>query len=194
MINQKEIYNDLNEIKASLRVVKNGENKFQKYKYFKLSDLLNALIPKLQEKEIFYSFQNEYIGNDVFKGIHTFTKNDNSISFTYSFPLDTAQGNRIQAYGSTMTYAERYGLQMIFSITDDKDDPDQNDLDKTAKPTKAELDKLNTAFENFGLTERADKVGFIKNNVGKNSSADLNKNDVQELLRLLKWITDKRDI
>jgi hypothetical protein len=85
-----------------------------------------------------------------------------------------------------MTYAERYGLQMIFSITDDKDDPDQNDLDKTAKPTKTELDKLNTAFENFGLTERADKLNFIKSNVGKVSSADLNKNDVQELLRLLK--------
>jgi hypothetical protein len=37
-------------------------------------------------------------------------------------------------------------------------------------------------------------LNFIKSNVGKVSSADLNKNDVQELLRLLKWIIGKRDI
>ena len=202
MLNHEEIYKDLFEIKYKIHIVKNGRNTFisDKFKYFTLSDIHKAVLPLFYEKNIFYFPTNDIINNEIMIIYLHFIKDGKHLTLNYSMPLSKIQRNITQDGGSTSTYGERYALQMLFSLSDDRDDPDyltgknENDNNKTAKPTKTELDKLNTAFENFGLTERADKLNFIKSNVGKVSSADLNKNDIQELLRLLKWIIGKRDI
>lgn len=171
----------LNKVKTQIRVSKNGENKFQKYKYFKLSDLHNAIIPILSNEGIFYSFSCEYLGNDMYRGIHTFIKDDERMIFNFDFPMDTAQGNRIQAYGSTMTYAERYGLQMIFSITDDKDDPDANNLDDTKFISAAEVKKLGELLEKSGLDTREKRINFVKEKFGVTPDK-LNKQQYVKLL------------
>jgi hypothetical protein len=72
-----------------------------------------------------------------YMAIHGDTKNYGSICdikgkdlpeidvFTYSFPSDTAQKqNAIQAYGSTITYSQRYMLGVLFGIAFDDEDPD----------------------------------------------------------------------
>lgn len=131
---------ELNKIKKEISMKKNGKNTFQKYDYFKLSDILDNIIKRLDEN-IFYYYHTEHKQDNIWTGYHVFSDVETGESFIISndFPLDSKQDNKIQAYGSTMTYSERYGLQMIFQITDDKDDPDH---DFNNKPKKAKVNLI----------------------------------------------------
>lgn len=162
-----ELVGKLHKFKKELSSIsKGGENKFQKFKYFKLSDLFNEVVYPLEKQGILtYCYPKEMIEDVItyeLKFIDIELKATHRIS--YPIALDTAQSNRVQASGSTWTYAYRYGLQMFFAITDDKDDPDAHDNSPSKLADKSTIDKVSKHLVKLGLTEPKQRIEYLKSN------------------------------
>lgn len=118
----------IREIRLQIELKKNGFNKHQSYSYFKGQDVMAVADKYLDAKDITHyiyvknvsQLNNKTYYNYVLELIHGSELKE----LTYFVPEDTMQKNAVQAYGSTQTYAERYILQSLLSISDHKDDPD----------------------------------------------------------------------
>ena len=173
-------------------IQKAGKNEHQKFKYFLLSDLFNNIVNELDKIGIFTICGIKHIEGDwcninlIFYDIEL----KKSHTFSYDLPLDTQQKNRIQAGGSTWTYAYRYGLQMFFAISDDKNDPDSKDSSKSYMNNKeikladqTLLKKVSNHLISLGLTSSSDRVNYIKDNYNCVPS-NLDFDSANEILKL----------
>lgn len=94
---------------------KSGENKFQKYDYFELEDLLQKIIPLTikYETTIMFSFTE----HGVLK-LKDWNPEKGEVSIRVPFPeLEANRGiNKIQSTGAYITYLKRYLLMNMFLI------------------------------------------------------------------------------
>ena len=144
MLNEK-----LLKIKTAIGVLgKDANNPFHKSKYVSLSKILRTINPLLAENKLLLTTTIDYRENTTLN-IFTITVNiidledGSNKNFNYSTPIDSTQSNKIQAYGSTTTYGQRYALAMLFGIPFDDEDSDQFDpqpkrsVDEDAKTLSA---------------------------------------------------------
>lgn len=104
---------------------KSGENKFQKYDYFELEDLLQKIIPLTikYETTIMFSFTE----HGVLK-LKDWNPEKGEVSIRVPFPELEAINrgtNKIQSTGAYITYLKRYLLMNMFLIME-KDIVDSN--------------------------------------------------------------------
>ena len=119
---------------------KSGENKFQKYDYFELEDLLQKIIPLTikYETTIMFSFTE----HGVLK-LKDWNPEKGEVSIRVPFPELEAINrgtNKIQSTGAYITYLKRYLLMNMFLIME-KDIVDSNTNNTGVKETsKKEVD------------------------------------------------------
>lgn len=118
---------------------KSGENKFQKYDYFELEDLLQKIIPLTikYETTIMFSFTE----HGVLK-LKDWNPEKGEVSIRVPFPELEAINrgtNKIQSTGAYITYLKRYLLMNMFLIME-KDIVDSNDgVKKETNTSKKEV-------------------------------------------------------
>lgn len=113
---------------------KSGENKFQKYDYFELEDLLQKIIPLTikYETTIMFSFTE----HGVLK-LKDWNPEKGEVSIRVPFPELEAINrgtNKIQSTGAYITYLKRYLLMNMFLIME-KDIVDSNTNNTGVKKT-----------------------------------------------------------
>lgn len=122
---------------------KSGENKFQKYDYFELEDLLQKIIPLTikYETTIMFSFTER----GVLK-LKDWNPEKGEVSIRVPFPELEAINrgtNKIQSTGAYITYLKRYLLMNMFLIME-KDIVDSNTnnagVKKETNTSKKEVD------------------------------------------------------
>lgn len=122
---------------------KSGENKFQKYDYFELEDLLQKIIPLTikYETTIMFSFTE----HGVLK-LKDWNPEKGEVSIRVPFPELEAINrgtNKIQSTGAYITYLKRYLLMNMFLIIE-KDIVDSNTnnagVKKETNTSKKEVD------------------------------------------------------
>lgn len=122
---------------------KSGENKFQKYDYFELEDLLQKIIPLTikYETTIMFSFTSD----GVLK-LKDWDPEKGEVSIRVPFPELEAINrgtNKIQSTGAYITYLKRYLLMNMFLIME-KDIVDSNTnnagVKKETNTSKKEVD------------------------------------------------------
>lgn len=122
---------------------KSGENKFQKYDYFELEDLLQKIIPLTikYETTIMFSFTE----HGVLK-LKDWNPEKGEVSIKVPFPELEAINrgtNKIQSTGAYITYLKRYLLMNMFLIME-KDIVDSNTnnagVKKETNTSKKEVD------------------------------------------------------
>lgn len=122
---------------------KSGENKFQKYDYFELEDLLQKIIPLTikYETTIMFSFTE----HGVLK-LKDWNPEKGEVSIRVPFPELEAINrgtNKIQSTGAYITYLKRYLLMNMFLIME-KDIADSNTnnagVKKETNTSKKEVD------------------------------------------------------
>lgn len=123
--------------------IKSGENKFQKYDYFELEDLLQKIIPLTikYETTIMFSFTE----HGVLK-LKDWNPEKGEVSIRVPFPELEAINrgtNKIQSTGAYITYLKRYLLMNMFLIME-KDIVDSNTnnagVKKETNTSKKEVD------------------------------------------------------
>lgn len=127
-INSMSIYEKLARIQEEVMNTsfsKSGENKFQKYDYFELEDLLQKIIPLTikYETTIMFSFTE----HGVLK-LKDWNPEKGEVSIRVPFPELEAINrgtNKIQSTGAYITYLKRYLLMNMFLIME-KDIVDSN--------------------------------------------------------------------
>lgn len=122
---------------------KSGENKFQKYDYFELEDLLQKIIPLTikYETTIMFSFTE----HGVLK-LKDWNPEKGEVSIRVPFPELEAINrgtNKIQSTGAYITYLKRYLLMNMFLIME-KDIVDSNTNNTVKETSKKEVSELVT--------------------------------------------------
>lgn len=117
---------------------KSGENKFQKYDYFELEDLLQKIIPLTikYETTIMFSFTE----HGVLK-LKDWNPEKGEVSIRVPFPELEAINrgtNKIQSTGAYITYLKRYLLMNMFLIME-KDIVDSNTNTGVKETSKKEV-------------------------------------------------------
>lgn len=133
------------------KVYKDANNTGLKFKYATLSNILNKVNSLLDKHSVLMTISIQMnseltsITNKlIYSGTVEFLNIDGNEfkEYHFNFPSDTQQKNDIQAFGSTMTYAQRYMLGAIFGIAFDDEDPD-NDKNTVKSETKQTTYKSN---------------------------------------------------
>lgn len=138
------------EIQQKLKAPKNLDNKFGGYKYRSAEQILQAVKPLLEEKNLvlLLSDRPEQIGDRIY--IHTVAVlkdaddgHDIATVSAYAREDEALKGmTQAQITGAASSYAKKYCLNNLFAI-DNTDDPDViNDGDITMI-TKAQIKLLN---------------------------------------------------
>lgn len=115
-------------------IVKDASNPHFKMKYASLPKILETINPILKAYGLLLTIEvtmdkelTSILNNPIYNGVVTVYDVETKLfeSYHYNFPQDTAQKqNAIQAFGSTMTYAQRYMLGCLLGIPFDEEDPD----------------------------------------------------------------------
>jgi hypothetical protein len=104
-------------------LVKDSTNPHFKNRYASLDACQEVVLPVLQEAG--YTLVNytqlEQCGDVVMVVLHTQVKKDDVVLCNSSFPVG-AVSDKPQVIGAGMTYARRYNLCALFSLTADEDD------------------------------------------------------------------------
>ena len=150
-------------------VQRDAKSVFAGAKYASLSNIQKHLAPLLAEQNCFIDFDFGSLEGDVYKAKLTLTACDLDETKTWNFdiPIDNTQKNRVQAFGATTTYGQRYALCVAFQIALDDEDPDkQQDTKQPAKPATLPLmvigsDKYKDAVKWLATVEGA-KLATLK--------------------------------
>ena len=142
-------------IQAKIKVPKNQFNKFGKYYFRNLEDILEAVKPHLVEHKLTLLLDDEIVnvGNhNYIKATATLSDGKESIS-AYAYAREAEQQTGMQdaqLTGSTSSYARKYALNGLFAIDDTKDADSQDNTPKAAKkPVQAKQDPLAVAKNNL---------------------------------------------
>ena len=126
----------LREIQQALKVGKNKENTFGKYKYRKCEDIIEAAKPLLEQHGAMVTLSDsvtDVAGVLVLTVTATYTDSDGkSVSCTSCAGVDVHKKGMdvAQSFGSSSSYARKYALGGLFLI-DNNDDPDSADNSKS---------------------------------------------------------------
>lgn len=136
-------------------VQKSGENKFQGYRYFELSDILNTVVPINAELGI---LTVETITEST-ATLSVYNTDDASDKVDFSVPMGTAQlkgCHPVQNLGAAISYVRRYLYQNAYSVAE----PDQLD---SGKQSQAEVkDKTGLVKETQRLSRLANFTKSVK--------------------------------
>ena len=142
-------------IQAMIKVPKNQFNKFGKYYFRNLEDILEAVKPHLVVHKLTLLLDDEIVnvGNhNYIKATATLSDGKESIS-AYAYAREAEQQTGMQdaqLTGSTSSYARKYALNGLFAIDDTKDADSQDNTPKAAKkPVQAKQDPLAVAKNNL---------------------------------------------
>ena len=118
---------------------KSGYNKFGKFKYYELEDILPAIFSECYEQELFieFSFTNELAQLKI----RNWNEPGESVITSVPMPGIVALNkgmNVMQSEGSYITYLKRYLLVNMFLIVE----KDVVDSDKTVKGSSARTEKV----------------------------------------------------
>lgn len=122
---------------------KSGYNKFGKFKYYELEDILPAIFSECYEQELFieFSFTNELAQLKI----RNWNEPGESVITSVPMPGIVALNkgmNVMQSEGSYITYLKRYLLVNMFLIVE-KDVVDSDKINvKTAKGSSARTEKV----------------------------------------------------
>ena len=137
------IYDDLFEIQSNLKVDKDIDNVFGKFKYFTVKDILSKFkaLEVTKQKKLTISFKDDVvqIGARFYIDETITLRNSDNETIQHSIkirePKCKPKMDESQTTGSAITYARKYGLAGLFAIdADDKDDPDSQEPTAEAKP------------------------------------------------------------
>lgn len=138
----------------NMKLKKSGENKFAKFKYFELSDILPAINKMFAEKKIFSNFS---ICGDIATLIITDCEDKSFQTFTSNIADADVKGcTAIQSLGAVHTYLKRYlylnALEIVENdfldnMTGSKDFLQEKPVKKNDAPIYIELAKLKSPDE-----------------------------------------------
>lgn len=199
MAEKMNVYQKLNKVREVVAdgIKKGGENKFAKYTYFQLKDILAIVTPLEIEIGLFDYSDFLRSDNGDFQLIHTFVNADDpndKVSFTIDIPYDVIKGQTAQqAGGSTYSYARRYAWQMIAAVTENNDPDTLNTSKHVPVVTPAQLKKINALCEQVWGDEPVPTEAMLAA-VTKDAERfnDLNQTEANHLIKLLeKKLKDK---
>ena len=139
---EKDIFIKLIEIQNSLHVPKNQFNKFGNYNFRSCEDILEAVKPLCQERNLLLYLTDEIvlIGSRFYvKAKATLTDGSDTICTTaYAREDENKKGmDGSQVTGSSSSYARKYALNGMFNIDDNKD-ADTNEQHKQQQAAQQE--------------------------------------------------------
>ena len=161
-------------------VKKSGENKFQGYKYFELSDILNA-VTDINESIGLATVETVTAEKATLTVVNA-TKPEETIVF--EVPMSTAElkgCHPVQQLGAAITYIRRYLYQNAYSVSE----PDQLDSgkqemrerkpapQKVAQPQKNTVDKYTEFVRWVELLQLKHGKGFIIDVLGREGYEDI---------------------
>lgn len=161
-------------------VKKSGENKFQGYKYFELSDILNA-VTDINESIGLATVETVTAENATLTVVNA-TKPEERIEF--SVPMSTAElkgCHPVQQLGAAITYIRRYLYQNAYSVSE----PDQLDSGKQemrerkpapqkfAPPQKKPVDKYTEFVRWVEQLQLKHGKGFVTDVLGREGYEDI---------------------
>lgn len=173
-----------------------ASNPHFKSRYASLGSVVEACKEALNKNKIVF-MQGAHSDKDLPKMVSVSTRliheSGEYIEDTISVPYaqDTPQ-----AYGSSLTYARRYGLSALLGIVSDEDDdgnsgsetPRAIEPPKPRKPTKLEKQKIlsNLAIK-AGVKDANDFSQLVKSLIGKEiaKSSDLSEQELDTLISIL---------
>ena len=156
---------------------KSGENKFQKYDYFELEDLLQKIIPLTikYETTIMFSFTE----HGVLK-LKDWNPEKGEVSIRVPFPELEAINrgtNKIQSTGAYITYLKRYLLMNMFLIME-KDIVDSNTNNTGVKETSGDpVQKVREYIHSKDKTIEITPLMVNQNRMKMVKSGDLTKEE-----------------
>jgi len=157
----KEIANALIKAQKEMLTPKKGSvNPFFKNKYADLNDVLEAIVPALNNNGIVLLQPLVNIEGKNF--VRTVLMHESGETFESLAEIFCKNQNDAQAYGSGITYARRYSLSSICGIGSEDDDGQKAvakpnatvEILKKAKEAKATIAQIKTKYN---LTEEQEK-------------------------------------
>lgn len=160
------IHEVLSSLQLNLKVGKEQDNTFGKYKYRKAEDILEAVKLELSKElypdcTIITQPEPKEIGGRFFISCEArLLTSDNGLSAFGYAELETHKKGMdlAQLTGAATSYAKKYALGNLFAIDDSKDDPDSKDNSKAGKPKNAAGFNPNGGLANgLDMKEKLDK-------------------------------------
>ena len=126
---------ELIDIQQKLKVAKNQENKFGKYKYRSCEDILEALKPLLGENKCYLSLTDEIvlIGDRFYVKAIALMSNGSENCLATGMAREGLEQKGMspsQITGAASSYARKYALNGLFAIDDNKDSDYTNEQKK----------------------------------------------------------------
>jgi hypothetical protein len=132
----QELIKALIKAKAEFNPIqKDGTNPHYKHKYATLDAVLDAVTPGLSKHGLVIIQTTEIFEGKTVLRTHIFHESGESITSTYPLP----EISDSQKFGAALTYARRYAVCAILSVTADED----NDAEGATTPQKAEQPQNN---------------------------------------------------
>ena len=168
----KAIATALVKAQAEMRTPKKGSvNPFFKNKYADLNDVLEAVVPALNENGIVVL--QPLVNIDGKNFVKTVLMHESGETFESLAEIFCNKQNDAQAYGSGITYARRYALSSICGIGSEDDDAQKavakaptvmktEDVERLNVRLKAasNLEELGTVYKSFSPTEQSFTKSF----------------------------------
>lgn len=159
------IYKDIAEIQKELmgmKIKKSGKNKFAKFNYHELEDLLPVIVPLCFERELIMNFT--FTKEEAILKIRNWNTPGEVVSTRVPMPeVRELNGgmNIMQSEGAYITYLKRYLLTNMFLIME-KDVVDSTGLSSKSSSKKKEEKNQETPV-NYGGRPKGEKVtGEVK--------------------------------
>lgn len=166
----QELIKALIKVKAEFNPIqKDGTNPQFKHKYATLDAVLDAVTPALGKYGLVIIQTTEIFEGKTVLRTHLYHESGESITSTYPLP----EIGDSQKFGAALTYARRYAVCAILSVTADEDD----DAQSSANPKKTEQAQNNIRLrkDNVQPTQQAVTVPSI-------NPKDLRVKEVRTLL------------
>ena len=204
------VYLKLQEVReelSKLNLKKTGENKFSKYKYYELGDILPAITKLCREHKLCNVIK---FTEDVAELIVVDSdKPDSQVSFTSTVAAAEMKGvQAIQRLGAEQTYLRRYLYMNAFEIvendvideTNNSKKKDNASKPKTTSTPAPKIEKVNannikalhTRLTAKGISDE-DKKEYIKKKYNIDSSKDLDVYQYNEMMDYLAKKPDKKE-
>ena len=168
---KQNIYQKINLLKTAIEDGFNKDKKGYNYDYVsssqilaKISPILNNLgiivIPNVDKESLknsryTYSSRKGEVTDVVVEGFVSFkwqNVDDKEDYFNVDMPLLGQQGDISQAYGTALTYAERYMYLKVLGVQTDQDDPDKRNYNNKKEDIKPATNTKTVANINTNIT------------------------------------------
>lgn len=179
---------------SKLNLKKTGENKFSKYKYYELGDILPSITKLCNEFKIccvikFTSEEAKLIVVDS-------EKPESIIEFTSTIAEAEMKGvQAIQRLGAEQTYLRRYLYVNAFEIVEADvidETNNSNEVKQEPKINTNHIKSLHTRLTNKGITDEQ-KKDYLKKNFNIDSSKDLDVKQYKKMMDDLAKMPDKKE-